>query len=171
MEPEKDLSDYIQTEKSGFGRGGMKTKSNIAHKVAKEGIPVFIANGKADNILIRLINDPDNTPCTAFVPAEVNVSSMKKWIANSEGFAKGEIHVNPQLTATLLDDDKATSILPIGVTNIKGNFERNDIVRIIGADGQEIGVGRTAYSSEEAKKCIGLKNKKALVHYDYLFIQ
>ena len=96
---------------------------------------------------------------------------MKKWIANSEGFAKGEIHLNEQLSATLRSDDKATSILPIGVTNIIGDFERNDIVKVIGADGTEIGVGRTAYSSAEARQCIGQRNKKALVHYDYLYIQ
>ena len=149
----------------------MKTKSNIARRVAKEGIPVFIANGKADNILTRLVNDPEHTPCTAFIPAEVTVSSVKKWIANSEGFAKGEVHLNPQLTATLRDDDKATSILPIGVTDIKGTFERNDIVKVIGADGEEIGVGRTAYSSDEARQLIGQRNKKALIHYDYLYIQ
>ena len=106
LDPGKDISDYIQTEKSGFGRGGMKTKSNIARKVAKEGIPVFIANGRTDNILLRLINDPENTPCTEFVPADVNVSSMKKWIANSEGFAKGEIHLNEQLSATLRHDSR-----------------------------------------------------------------
>ena len=67
--------------------------------------------------------------------------------------------------------NKATSILPIGVTNIIGDFERNDIVKVIGADGTEIGVGRTAYSSAEARQCIGQRNKKALVHYDYLYIQ
>lgn len=171
VEPDKDLSDYIQTEKSGFGRGGMKTKSNIASRVAKEGIPVFIANGKADNILVRLVNNPEETPCTAFIPAEVNVSSMKRWIANSGGFAKGEVHLNAQLTDTLRDDDKATSILPVGVTDIKGHFEHNDIVRIIGADGKVMGVGRAAYSSDEARECIGQRNKKALIHYDYLFIE
>ena len=46
VEQGKDLSDYISTEKSGFGRGGMLTKSSIARKVADEGITVFIANGK-----------------------------------------------------------------------------------------------------------------------------
>ena len=46
VEQGKDLSDYIQTEKSGFGRGGMLTKTTIARKVADEGITVIIANGK-----------------------------------------------------------------------------------------------------------------------------
>ena len=44
--PEKNLSQYIQTNKSSFGRGGMLTKCNIARKVADEGICVIIAHGK-----------------------------------------------------------------------------------------------------------------------------
>ena len=47
IEHGKDLSSYIQTSKSSFGRGGMLTKTNIARKVADEGITVIIANGKA----------------------------------------------------------------------------------------------------------------------------
>jgi glutamate 5-kinase len=45
-----DLSDYVQTSKSSFGRGGMLTKCNIAQKVADEGIQVIIANGKKEII-------------------------------------------------------------------------------------------------------------------------
>ena len=41
-----DLSEYVQTSKSSFGRGGMLTKCHIAQKVADEGIAVIIANGK-----------------------------------------------------------------------------------------------------------------------------
>ena len=64
VERGKDLSDYIQTEKSGFGRGGMLTKSTIARKVADEGIAVIIANGKKENILSDLLCHPDTTVCT-----------------------------------------------------------------------------------------------------------
>lgn len=87
----KDLSDYIQTEKSGFGRGGMLTKTNIARKVADEGIEVIIANGKRDNILLDILKKPKETICTRFVPCTVEVSSVKKWIAHSAGFAKGKL--------------------------------------------------------------------------------
>ena len=89
VEQGKDLSDYIQTEKSGFGRGGMLTKTTIARKVADEGITVIIANGKKDNILLDLLQHSDETVCTRFVPSSEAVSSVKKWIAHSEGFAKG----------------------------------------------------------------------------------
>ena len=52
---DRDLGEYIQDTKSGFGRGGMITKTNIAKKVAEEGIKVIIANGKTNNILIELL--------------------------------------------------------------------------------------------------------------------
>ena len=55
VDPDDDLSQYISTEKSGCGRGGMLTKCGIARKLADEGVEVIIANGKRDNILIDLI--------------------------------------------------------------------------------------------------------------------
>ena len=87
VEQGKDLSDYIQTEKSGFGRGGMLTKTTIARKVADEGITVIIANGKKDHILVDLLQHPAETVCTRFIPAEGGISIVKKWIAHSEGYA------------------------------------------------------------------------------------
>ena len=128
VEQGKDLSDYIQTEKSGFGRGGMLTKTTIARKVADEGISVIIANGKKDNILIDILQHPEQTVCTRFIPADSDVSSVKKWIAHSEGFAKGELHLNEQ-AVTALRGKKAVSVLPVGVTRIEGDFEKDDLVR------------------------------------------
>ena len=69
----------------------MLTKTTIARKVADEGITVIIANGKKDHILVDLLQHPAETVCTRFIPAEGGVSSVKKWIAHSEGFAKGEV--------------------------------------------------------------------------------
>ena len=170
IEQGKDLSSYIQTSRSSFGRGGMITKTNIARKVADEGITVIIANGKKDNILVDLLQRPDETICTRFIPAKEAVSSVKKWIAHSEGFAKGEIHINNCATE-VMNSDKAVSILPVGVTRIEGEFEKDDIVRIMDDKGKQIGVGRTSYSSEQARTLIGKHGKKAIVHYDYLCLE
>ena len=170
VEPGKDLSDYIQTEKSEFGRGGMLTKSSIARKVADEGITVIIANGKKEGILPELVLHPETTVCTRFIPSASGVSSMKKWIAHSDGFAKGEIHLKED-AARILRGKKAVSLLPIGVTEIRGEFEKDDIVRIVDARGKRIGVGRVSASSEEARGMIGLHGQRALVHYDYLYLE
>ena len=170
VEHGKDLSDYIQTEKSGFGRGGMLTKTNIARKVADEGITVIIANGKKENILVDLLKKPKTTVCTRFVPSAQEVSSIKKWIAHSEGFAKGELHINEQATR-IINSNKAVSILPVGVTWIEGEFEKDDIVRIIDFKGRQIGVGKASFDSDEAREMIGKHGLKPIVHYDYLYIE
>lgn len=164
-----DLSDYVQTSKSSFGRGGMLTKCNIAQKVADEGIQVIIANGKKENILIDLLEKGQDTLCSRFIPSNKPVSSVKKWIAHSEGFAKGEIHINQGAEKALLAP-KATSLLLVGVTRIVGDFEKDDIIRIINEDGESIGVGCAGYSSIEAQKLIGCRDLKPMVHYDYLYL-
>ncbi len=68
VEVGKDLSDYIQPEKSGFGRGGMASKSSIARTVADKGIAVFIANGRREGIILDLCTSPETTECTRFIP-------------------------------------------------------------------------------------------------------
>ena len=166
----KDLSSYIQTSKSSFGRGGMLTKTNIARKVADEGITVIIANGKRDNILVDLIQHPESTLCTRFIPSAEPVSSVKKWIAHSEGFAKGELHINYCATE-LLFSDKAVSILPVGITDVIGEFEKDDIVRIVDFGGKPIGVGKANCDSTQAREALGKHGKKPVVHYDYLYIE
>ena len=148
----KDLSNYIQASKSSFGRGGMLTKTNIARKV------------------VDLLQRPQNTLCTRFIPSKEPVSSVKKWIAHSEGFAKGEIHIN-ECATEVLNSEKAVSILPIGITHIEGEFEKDDIVRIMDFLGNQIGVGKVNCDSKQAQEAIGKHGKKPVVHYDYLYIE
>ena len=65
--PGRDLSEYIQPEKSAFGRGGMHSKYTTASKAQQAGIRVIIANGERDNILVDLIQDKQNIPHTEFI--------------------------------------------------------------------------------------------------------
>jgi glutamate 5-kinase len=165
-----NISAYIQSGKSQFGRGGMITKTRIARKVAREGIEVIIANGKRKNILVDLASDsPKETIYTRFKPSERPISGVKKWIAHSEDFAKGLLRVNQGAYNVLLLP-KATSILPVGVEAVDGNFEKDDIVQIAAPDGNIIGVGRCTVSAEKARKMIGEKGGKPLIHYDYMHL-
>jgi glutamate 5-kinase len=141
IEKGQDISDFIQTTKSTFGRGGMGTKTTIARKIADEGIDVIIANGKTNDILIRLLDRKDDVVCTRFVASAEGVSSVKKWIAHSQGFAKGEIHVNEN-AAKALTGENAVSLLPVGVVKIEGEFEKDDIVKIFDHNAHLLGVGK-----------------------------
>ena len=69
VQPDDDLDQYIQSNKSNVGRGGMQSKHHTARTVAAAGISVIIANGERENILTQLIENPENTPHTEFIPS------------------------------------------------------------------------------------------------------
>ncbi len=169
IELQNDVSEYIQDGKSTFGRGGMATKYRIARKVASEGIAVIIANGKRDDILVDVVNPQRKVPYTMFHPATQITSGVKKWIAHSEGFAKGELHVNQGAVNALLSA-RGASLLPVGVTNVVGDFEKDDIVKVVAPGGEMIAVGKVGCDSETARKVIGESGARPLVHSDYLYI-
>jgi len=166
----EDVSDYIQSAKSSFGRGGMATKTSIARKIADEGIDVYIANGKTENILLRLLNSDDAIVHTRFEAAEDAVSSVKKWIAHSGGFAKGKIVIDEN-AARILQGDKAVSLLPVGVTQIEGEFEKDDIVNIFNANNKLLGVGKVQFNAAKCREVMGKKNQRPIIHYDYLYLE
>ena len=148
----------------------MSTKFHIAQKVANEGCQVIIANGNREGILLDVVRGNRKVPYTLFHPAPQPDSSLKKWIAHSEGVAKGESHVN-EGASQALTGETASSVLPVGVTRIMGEFEKDDIVRIVAPDGTTIGYGRAAYSAAKARTVMGCKAKRPLVHYDYLYVE
>ncbi|HLN54981.1 MAG TPA: glutamate 5-kinase [Bacteroidales bacterium] len=160
--PEK----YISSEKSGFGRGGMLTKCSIARKMATMGIDVFIANGNRDSIINDIVFGKD-VPYTHFVAASKKKSGVKKWLSYSDNFARGAVIVNPGAKEALLSD-KATSLLMVGITRVKGIFKSGDIVKILDEEGNSIGLGKCQYDSEKAEQNIGKKLARPFIHYHCL---
>ena len=168
--PGRDLSPYIDTTRSSRGRGGMTSKSRIASRVAGEGIEVIIANGRRDEILTDLLLRDRDVVCTRFEAASKAASGVKKWIASSEGFAKGALRLDGG-AAEAVRRNRAASILAVGVTQVEGDFERDDIVRILSPEGIQLGVGRIACDSATARRNLGRKGLKPLIHCDYLYLE
>ena len=146
------------------------TKSRVSSRAAAEGIEVIIANGRRDGILTDLVLTGEEVPCTRFEPAPRAASGVKKWIASSEGFAKGILRID-QGAAAAVRASKAASILAVGVTAVEGDFERDDLVRILSPDGAQLAVGRISCDSATARRNIGRKGLKPLVHCDYLYLE
>ena len=172
VRPEDNITSCIGTEKSTFGRGGMLTKYRIASKVADEGIEVVIANGKRPGILFSVLGGlPANDfSFTTFLPSDKPISRVKKWIAHSDGFAKGRININ-EGALKALTGERASSLLPVGVVSVEGDFEKGDIVRIISPLGRQIGIGKVSMNSMKAAETAGQKGGRPLIHYDYLYIE
>jgi glutamate 5-kinase len=162
----QDLNQYILSHKSSFGRGGMLTKTNMAMKSADLGVGVYIANGKKDRVLIDLYEN--KLSCTYFVPNKAK-ESPKKWIAHSDSYSKGAVIINEGAEKALFSE-KIVSLLPIGVTEVTGEFIKGEIIRIISEKGTKLGLGKAAYGYKSALEKRGQKNQKPIIHYDYLYL-
>ena len=157
----------IDPARSTFGRGGMMTKFRFAQKAARVGITTWIANGKRPGVLSDLLN---GVPAGTCFRAKSAVNNLKRWIAYDDHTArKGAIVVNAGAENAL--KSQVSSLLPVGVLRIDGDFEKGDLVNITGEKGAVIGFGKVQLGAEAARKIIGQKGKKPLVHYDYLFLE
>lgn len=168
-ETDKDITNYITVQKSNFGRGGMITKYGVAKKVANQGIEVYIANGLRENIILDILDEKPDVPFTRFDPV-AKPSTIKKWIAHSGEFAKGEIIINDG-AYNALKSNKATSILPVGIVAMKGDFRKGDLITVKEEGGTRIGIGRAMYGSDKMRSVIGVKGEKPIIHYNYLFLE
>ena len=158
---------FITAQRSQFGRGGMLTKCHMAHKVAKLGISVHIANGKTVNVLPDVL--AEKVVNTWFRPSKT-ASGKKKWLAHAHGAVKATVRVNAGAQAALSAAGKATSLLPVGVLRIDGQFQKGDIVQLTDEAGQPLGLGIAEYGSDKALEHLGQQHQRPLVHYDYLFL-
>ncbi len=171
IEPaENDFEDAISSEHSNFGRGGMLTKFRIARKVAADGIGVHIANGTRENVLLDVMADKKTIPHTYFVPNNRHSSSVKKWIAYSDGFAKGKVIINEGAEKALLSS-KAVSLLPVGISRVENEFKKGDLVKIMNDKHEIIAIGKAAYASENIENEKQPEKQKPLIHYDYLYLE
>ena len=72
---------------------------------------------------------------------------------------------------TVLISSKASSLLPVGVINIISDFKKGEIIKIIDENNKLVGLGLAEYGADKARELKGKKNQRALVHYDYLYLQ
>lgn len=164
------LEEGISTEHSDFGRGGMLTKFRIARKVAGDGVGVHIANGTKDNVLTDLMKVESSLKHTFFVPNPKTANSVKKWIAYSDDFAKGEVVVNKG-ASDALNSEKAVSLLPRGIIKVNIQFKKDDLIKITDEQGNLIGVGKANYGSDKIESEKLIEKQRPTVHYDYLYME
>lgn len=171
VEPGDNPASFISASKSSLGRGGMGSKCRMARRVAAEGIEVFIANGTRYGIIPALCGLRTGTvvPHTLFVPAQRPASGLKKWIAHSDAFAKGNIVVNSGAADALLRG--GASLLPVGVISVDGDFDAGDIVTVSSPQGHVLAWGRVTVNDAKAKASVGRAGLKPLIHADYLYTE
>ena len=156
---------------SELSRGGMRTKIDAGKIATSAGCGMIIASGKPDHPIRGI--ESGEARSSWFAPAGTPVTARKTWIAGQLAPA-----------GTLVVDDGAAgalgggkSLLPAGVREVRGDFQRGDAVAITGLDGQEIARGLAGYDADEARLIAGRKTgeietllgyvgRAAMVHRD-----
>lgn len=138
---------------SSVGTGGMATKIAAAKKVGKSGVPTIMVNGKKSGNLELVLAGTEVG--TLFLPAGVSLNRRKHWIAYTQRPA-GRVVVDNGAFRVLSQHGR--SLLPSGVVQVEGKFDRGACVRICTPDGTEFARGITDYSSREMELIAGHKS-------------
>jgi glutamate 5-kinase len=144
----------------------MLTKCSIAQKVARLGISVHITNGKKANILPDILNE---TALNTWFQPSKRASGTKKWLAHAQA-AQATVQVNAGARTALLAAGQATSLLPVGIVAIVGDFQKGDLIRLVDEADHALGLGLAEYGADKARERLGQHGQRPLVHYDYLFL-
>lgn len=162
----KEIEEFASHIPGTLGTGGMLSKIQAAQKVTSAGIPMIVANGSTENVLLKLFAGQDQG--TYFVPKEGKMASRKCWIAHTL-VPKGSIVIDEGAVSAVKQNGK--SLLPIGVVAVEGNFEEGAAVDFKTSDNEVIGVGLVNYSSSDINLIKGLKTSQIMAclggkHYD-----
>ena len=139
----------------GRGRGGMATKLHAARLATASGISVVMASGKEPNVLLRLLEGEDIG--TYFPATSSKMESRKRWMLSGLS-TRGEIVVDDGAATVLRDRQR--SLLPAGVKQVNGPFNRGDIISITDASSVQIACGITNYDSHEVSKIMGIHSTR-----------
>ena len=109
--PDCDLNQHVSAVKSNHGRGGMQSKYATAKQLQQEGIRVVIANGERENVLIDLIQHPEEVPHTEFLPAVVD-KEKPATISQCEAVVDKEKPATISQCEAVVDKEKPATISP-----------------------------------------------------------
>ncbi len=135
--------------RNGLGTGGMLTKLQAAETARRSGTIVVIAQGDEKDILERIIT---GERIGTWITATTDKLESRKRFLLTGVKRSGSITIDEGALRAI---QKGGSLLPVGVVNVKGNFERGDIIKVVDASGIQKAIGLVNYSAEEVASIQG----------------
>ena len=152
-----EIESAARGSEHAFGRGGMVTKLQAARTAALSGAATAIANGRRRGVLLRVAGGADEG--TLFLPGarEDRLASRKHWLAFTAR-PRGELRLDEGAAQALRE--RGRSLLPAGITAVRGEFGIGDAVSCVDPDGREVARGLVAYSAQEVSRIRGLPTRQ-----------
>jgi glutamate 5-kinase len=147
----------------GLGTGGMVTKLQAADLARRSGTAVVIAHGSESDVLLRLASG--EALGTRFHPAVTALESRKRFLL-AGGRAAGSLHIDAGAAHALRSGG---SLLPVGVRQVTGKFERGATVRVLDPANHEVARGLANYASADLERICGVKSDAIaqILGFDY----
>jgi len=154
----------VWQENNGVSLGGMASKLGAAERALQRGVPVVIA-GAAEPAALRRIIDGEDVG-TLFLPTGARMASRKHWIAYTLK-PRGALIVDDGAARALAKHKR--SLLPAGVTSVRGRFRAGDAVAIERQDGTPVARGLARYDARDVRRLLGARSDEIatrLGHYE-----
>ena len=159
IEQVHDIDDSIRVlaggARPGGGTGGMVSKIEAAQQAVSAGVQTVIALGREPDVVASILGG--KSPGTTFFPKETTLTSRKKWLAFGIS-SEGRLVVNQG--ARDMMRKRGTSLLPVGIVEVKGNFDAGACVEICDESGILVARGLSNYSSAEIDRIKGIHSDK-----------
>ena len=152
-----EITHAAQGSGHAFGRGGMITKLEAAQKAALSGAATVIANGRKRNTLMRIAAGEAEGTLFLAGPPETRLGSRKHWLAFTAR-PRGDLLIDEGAATALRE--RGRSLLPAGVSGVRGEFGIGDVVRCVDPGGREVARGLVAYSAAEVARICGLPTRQ-----------
>jgi glutamate 5-kinase len=149
-----EVAQAAQGSARAFGRGGMTTKLEAAQAAARCGASTVVCNGRARDVIARVCN---GEALGTLFQAGNRLASRKHWLAFTTR-TRGELVVDDGAARALVEHGK--SLLPAGISEVRGRFGIGDPVACVDARGTELARGLVAYSSDEIRRIAQLPTRK-----------
>ncbi|MFW6309040.1 MAG: glutamate 5-kinase [bacterium] len=177
-----EIEKIAGTEGSKVSTGGMQTKIEAAKIAIKSGIMMVIGPGYQENIILEIINMLENkndfTIGTTFIPEKNSLPKRKQWFRFNLA-ARGRVKIDRGAEKALLNRGK--SLLPGGILETSGNYQRGDLVNVFNEHDVLIAKGLINYSRQEVEQIkghhsrdiseiIGYINQEEVLHRDNMVI-
>jgi len=148
------ILSYIQDQQSSYSKGGMATKIEAARVATNAGENVIIASGRQGGVLEAILAGEQLG--TLFI-AKKTVRPWKRWLGFSTQ-PQGQILLDAGACQAIRTG--GCSLLAIGIVEVRGAFEKGDVVEICDQQGEEIGRGLINYSAADTKRILGLPSSR-----------
>ena len=161
---DESITSLAQGTKSAEAVGGMVTKLQAASLATTSGVDVVIAKGRMEDVIPRLARGEG---LGTFFPSQTTkMESRKRWMLSGLN-SRGSVRVDGGAVSAIKRGGK--SLLPAGVVEVSGSFERGDVLVILDGHGNRIACGLANYGAGDAKAIAGRQSGEIIevLGYEY----